>query len=141
MSSFKVKIADDGPIAEDDMDMALEGGMTEGNVITGDEPDTDPAAQGAQVADIDGADGGGMTMSLSEMVRLGSPSPKAARTSSDDTETARWLAVDRIAPSRTTNTAVGIRTTPRCVTTAVMTNPTISTIGATRIAGLVWLCS
>ena len=57
MSSFKVKIADDGPIAEDDKDMVVEGGMTIGNVIDGIDDDTDPNNIGVQVADTPGADG------------------------------------------------------------------------------------
>ncbi len=56
-----VKIHDDAPTAEDDMDMTLEGGMTLGNVITGVDPDDiDPSIvehnQGDLQADEVGAD-------------------------------------------------------------------------------------
>ena len=56
-----VKIHDDAPTAQDDMDMTLEGGMTLGNVITGDDPDDiDPSIvehnQGDLQADEVGAD-------------------------------------------------------------------------------------
>ena len=41
-ATLKIEVKDTAPDAHDDMDMVLEGGVTEGNVITGADPDTDP---------------------------------------------------------------------------------------------------
>ncbi|MFQ5774566.1 MAG: DUF5801 repeats-in-toxin domain-containing protein, partial [Kiloniellaceae bacterium] len=64
--TLQVVIDDDSPIALDDTDMAVFGGAgaTEGNVITGVDPDTDPDLRGTLQADDAGADGVGVIRSL-----------------------------------------------------------------------------
>ena len=59
---FTIDIVDDIPVANDDTDKVYEGEVTTGNVLTGVDPDlagtpADTSDDGAQVADVFGADG------------------------------------------------------------------------------------